>query len=66
MTKNKVQVVNQSGSHIGYVELFGVLPTFLLIDGKLYQRYGRVSDYRYVLEPEVFIPNAGELTIEQE
>lgn len=63
MSKSKIQVVDQNQKPIGFIEMFGFLPTFLIIDNKLYQRYGQVSNYRYVLEPEVFIPNKGELEI---
>lgn len=62
----KVQITNEYGVQLGYVsfEPFLRLPAFIMIDGALYQRYGQVSAYRYVLEPNVFTPSAEQVSID--
>lgn len=57
---NKVAIQNEHGALMGYVTFppFWRLPAFLTIDGALFQRYGRVSDYHYRAEPDVIEPKA--------
>ena len=64
MTKEKIQIVDDHDSHLGYVHISGRLPAFLMIDGQLYQRYGMVRNYRYVLETGVYIPEENEVTMD--
>lgn len=64
MYKEKIELVNDHGSKLGYVHIGGRLPVFLMIDGPLYQRYGQVSNYHYVMETGVYIPEEHEVTID--
>lgn len=65
MAMNKIEIRNEHGSRVGYwTTASGWLPTFIYIDGELYQRYGRVNDYHYQHEPNVYLPRKDEITID--
>lgn len=39
---------------LGVVYLAGRLPSHIRIEGTMYERYGKVGDYRYIQLPEGF------------
>lgn len=65
MPTTKIEIVSASGVNLGYVHLDSTspAPAFLLIDGTIYQRYGWKSHYRYILEPDTFIPEPSMVTL---
>lgn len=58
-----IQLVTEHGQELGSIKITGFLPAFLLIDETLFQRYGEVSAYRYVREPNVWIPPKALITL---
>ena len=48
---NKIPLHNDSLEIIGHTHLEGRLPSHLMIGQDLYERYGQVNNYRYILIP---------------
>ena len=51
----KIALHDHNLAIMGYVEMAGRLPSHIYIGAQLFERYGQISNYRYVLIPSGYV-----------